>query len=131
MRNRIGFRTLPAKYDTLAPDGSEIRELAATGRASMVHCTLAPDRVSAPVAHRTVEELWFCLEGSGQLWRSLDGHETIVDLAPGVSASIPLGTRFQFRCSGFEPLRILIATAPAWPGPDEAYAVPGRWPPKP
>ena len=45
-------------------------------RASMVHCTLGPNRVSMAVAHRTVEEFWYCLEGNGKLWRRLGERET-------------------------------------------------------
>ena len=37
---------LPDNYDVLAPDGSQIRELLVTGRASMVHCTLPPGQAS-------------------------------------------------------------------------------------
>ena len=127
LRDGFDFLELPAAFDALAPDGSEIRLLAATPRASTVHCSLAPGRVSIAVAHRTVEELWYCLEGTGQLWRSLDGREAVVELVPGVSVSIPLGARFQFRNTGKAVLRIIIATVPAWPGDDEAYPVPGRW----
>ncbi len=128
MNDGFDYRELPAAHDALAPDGSEIRLLAETPRASMVHCSLGPGRVSVAVAHRTVEELWYCLEGSGQLWRRLHGREEIVELLPGVSVSIPLGASFQFRNPSDAPLRFIIATVPAWPGDDEAYPVPGRWP---
>ncbi len=57
------------------------------------------------------------------------GKKKTVDLAPGVSLTIPVGTHFQFRCDGFEPLTVLGVTMPPWPGPDEAYAVPGIWEP--
>jgi mannose-6-phosphate isomerase-like protein (cupin superfamily) len=126
--NGFDYLELPAAHDALAPDGSEIRLLATTARASMVHCSLGPGRVSIAVAHRTVEEIWYCLEGSGQLWRFIGGVEEVVEMAPGVSASIPLGARFQFRNTGDAALRLIIATVPAWPGDEEAYPVPGRWP---
>ena len=127
MNNGFDYLELPPAFDALAPDGSEIRLLAETSRASMVHCSLGPGRASLAVAHRSVEELWYCLGGSGQLWRSLDGRETVVALAPGVSVSIPLGASFQFRNTGDGTLRFIIATVPAWPGDNEAYPVPGRW----
>ena len=50
-----------------------------------------------------------------------------MDLASGVSFDIPLGTQFQFRNTGDEPLSVLIATMPPWPGNDEAIAVQGPW----
>ena len=112
----------------LAPDGSEIRLLSSASRGSMVHCTLNPGEVSLPVAHRTVDEVWYFLEGSGQVWRQLGEQERVAEVAPGVSLSIPVGAHFQFRTTGDRPLRFLIVTMPPWPGEDEAYPVPGRWP---
>lgn len=127
MDKGFDYLELPAAYDTLAPDGSEIRLLASTARASMVHCSLGPGRVSIAVAHRTVEELWYCISGRGRLWRRCNDREEVVDMAPGTSVSIPLGAHFQFRADGDDPLRFIIATVPAWPGDDEAYPVPGHW----
>ncbi len=45
----------------------------------------------------------------------------------GVSLTIPLGTQFQFRATGHEPLTMVAITMPPWPGADEAYAVEGPW----
>ena len=111
-----------------APDGSEIRELVAGGRASMVHCTLPAGGVSLAVRHRTVEELWFVTGGQGAVWRKLEGEEAVVAVGPGSALDIPLGAHFQFRNTGTEPLVILIATMPPWPGADEAPRVAGHWP---
>ena len=128
MNQELDYNRLPKGHDTLAPDGSEIRLLSATSRGSMVHCTLNPGEVSLPVAHRTVDEVWYFLEGSGQVWRQLGEQERVAEVAPGVSLSIPVGAHFQFRTTGDRPLRFLIVTMPPWPGEDEAYPVPGRWP---
>jgi mannose-6-phosphate isomerase-like protein (cupin superfamily) len=114
-------------YDELAPDGSEIRFLNRVRGASMVHCRLAPGQVTQAVRHRSVEELWFCLAGAGEVWRRSASGEEIVDFTPGVSVNIPLGVDFQFRSTGTEALEFVIATAPAWPGSDEALAVDGKW----
>lgn len=113
--------------DCFAPDGSEIRLLPATGRASMVHCTLPPGKVSLAVAHRTVEEIWYFLEGRGEVWLKLGADEEVVQVSPGVSLTIPLGAHFQFRNSGDTPLRFVLATVPPWPGDDEAYRVADHW----
>jgi mannose-6-phosphate isomerase-like protein (cupin superfamily) len=120
-------RRLAAGPDVTAPDGSDVRLLAVAAGGSMAHFSLAPGRIAAAVAHRTVEELWFVVSGRGRIWRFRDGAEAIDDLVPGVSLSIPVGTRFQFRCDGDEPLAIVGVTLPPWPGPDEAYAVDGPW----
>lgn len=121
-------KRVPAACDTLAPDGSEIRILAATTRASMVHCTLPPGKASLAVAHRTVEEIWYFVAGRGEVWRKLAELEEVVDVSPGVSLTIPLGVHFQFRNTGDTPLEFVLATMPPWPGPDEAYRVPDHWP---
>lgn len=123
----LATRSLGAAPDVIAPDGCEVRILVGTPRGSMAHFTLAPGEVSRAVAHRTVEEVWCFLAGTGHMWRSLGEHEEIVEVAPGVSLSIPLGTRFQLRNDGAGPLAAVAVTMPPWPGEDEAYFVDGRW----
>ena len=115
-------------YDALAPDGSEIRLLHELKGASVVHCTLPVDAVSIPVKHRSVEEIWYFLAGQGQVWRAQADREEVLDVRPGISLTIPLGTHFQFRNTGDVPLEFLIATTPPWPGEDEAVLLEaGRW----
>jgi mannose-6-phosphate isomerase-like protein (cupin superfamily) len=41
--------------------------------------------------------------------------------------SIPAGTHFQFRSVVDGPLAAVGVTMPPWPGPGEAYDVPGAW----
>lgn len=113
--------------DVIAPDGSEVRILAAASRGSMAHFSLPPGAVSKAVAHRTVEELWLVLGGRGRMWRKLGAREETVELHPGVSLSIPAGAHFQFRNDGDEPLDCAGVTMPPWPGMDEAYEVEGIW----
>ncbi len=120
---------LPEHYTVLAPDGSEIRELVQTNMGSMVHCALPPGAVSKPVSHRTVEEVWYFISGFGQVWRKFKDKESITEVEQGISLTIETGTHFQFRnTSPDETLNFIITTMPPWPGPDEAYSVPGRWP---
>ena len=113
----------------VAPDGSRICELVAVAGGSMVHCTLPKQAVSMAVVHATVDEVWFCIAGKGQVWRQREGAESAVDIEPGVSLAIECGTHFQFRSTGDEDLRLVIATMPPWPGADEARRVSDRWPP--
>jgi mannose-6-phosphate isomerase-like protein (cupin superfamily) len=122
------LRRLPAEPDAIAPDGSAVRLLVALGGGSMAHFELAPGETSAAVRHRTVEELWYFLGGRGEMWRrGPDGREAVDAVEAGVSLDIPLGTSFQFRALGSEPLRAVGVTMPPWPGDDEAEPVPGRW----
>jgi mannose-6-phosphate isomerase-like protein (cupin superfamily) len=120
-------KMLAASRDCLAPDGSEIRLLAATERGSSVHCTLPLGMVSLAVAHHNVEEIWYFLQGRGRLWRKLGAREEIVDVSEGMSVTIPAGAHFQFRNTGTEPLRFVLTTMPPWPGDEEAYRVEDHW----
>ena len=135
----------PARPDATAPDGSEIRLLAdgrhGASKSSMVEVTLPAGQVSRPVYHRTVEEIWYILEGRGQVWRcppdmaSLSNHAASVgpepvlreaegpppqDVSPGDALVIPTGWRFQFAAAPDSALRFLCHTTPPWPGEDEA-----------
>ena len=122
-------KMLPAEADVLAPDGSEVRVLVATTRGSMAHFKLAPGGVTKAVVHATVEEVWFVVGGRGRMWRKSEHGESVVELVPGLSIDIPLGTHFQFRADGDVPLEVVGATMPPWPGPDEAIFVDGLWEP--
>jgi mannose-6-phosphate isomerase-like protein (cupin superfamily)/SAM-dependent methyltransferase len=92
----------------------------------MAHFELPPGHTSAAVSHRTVEEIWFLLSGRGEIWRSTDGHEDVVAVEAGTCLTIPLGTRFQFRSFGDEPLAAIGVTMPPWPGDGEATVVEGK-----
>jgi mannose-6-phosphate isomerase-like protein (cupin superfamily) len=111
----------------LAPDGSEIRLLSEACRGGAAHCTLPATGVSKAVRHQTVEEIWHCLSGNGQIWRKLGDAEAITDLQAGVSLTIPVGAHFQFRNTGAGPLCLLIITMPPWPGSSEAVHVADHW----
>ena len=126
---RFGHRKLGETPDAMAPDGSEVRLLANGTRASMAHFRLPPGAVARAVRHATVEEVWFFVSGRGRMWRKDETGEEILEVHPGVSLDIPLGTHFQFRCDGDEPLEAVGATIPPWPGPEEAIFVDdGPWP---
>jgi mannose-6-phosphate isomerase-like protein (cupin superfamily) len=122
-------KNLGAAPDAIAPDGSEVRVLCATGRGSMAAFALPPQAVSRAVAHHTVEEVWYVTAGAGKLWRKHGTAVEVTELAPGVSVTLPVGTHFQFRCDSPTPLAIVAVTMPPWPGEGEAYAVEGIWAP--
>jgi mannose-6-phosphate isomerase-like protein (cupin superfamily) len=124
----LATRTLAAAADVIAPDGCEVRLLATTSRGSMAHFALAPGQVSRAVVHRTVEEVWYFLGGSGRMWRRFADEEKITPVRPGVSLAIPTGASFQLRNDGHEPLAAVAVTMPPWPGADEARFVEGPWP---
>jgi mannose-6-phosphate isomerase-like protein (cupin superfamily) len=126
-----GFMTtrLAVKRDAVAPDGSNVRILLGLERGGMAHFELGPDQTSVAVAHHTVEEIWYFVRGRGEMWRKLGDQEEVVPVDPGVCITIPVGTHFQFRSFGYEPLAALGVTMPPWPGEGEAYFVEGKWEP--
>jgi mannose-6-phosphate isomerase-like protein (cupin superfamily) len=112
--------------DAVAPDGSEIHfRVRDAVRASLVEVVLPAGQTSRPVRHRTVEEIWYFLSGSGVVWvQSLGGSaEETSSVGPGDTVVIPTGSAFQFRAHGTGPLRFLCYTSPPWPGDDEAVPV--------
>ncbi len=123
----MGHRSV--EPDVIAPDGSEIRLLidhrhAAVG-ASVVEVTLPAGQVSRPVYHRTVEEVWYILEGTGIVWRCPPAADEsllvpALPVAPGDALVIPVGWMFQFSADESGNLRFLCVTMPPWPGNDEA-----------
>ena len=122
-------KRLPAARDAVAPDGSDVRILLQLKGGGLAHFELAAGEISTAVAHKTVEEIWFFLGGRGEMWRKLGHDESVVPVESGVCLTIPLGTHFQFRALGREPLAALAVTMPPWPGEGEAYAVAGKWRP--
>ena len=77
--------------DATAPEGSEIRLLAGesqgASKSSLVEVTLGAGKVSRPARRRTVEEVWYVLEGVGKVWRCPPDADpqTVppVDVSPG------------------------------------------------
>jgi len=129
MMRAFATMRLPAVRDVVAPDGSDVRVLLGLAGGGMAHFSLAPGEIAAAVVHRTVEEIWFVLSGRGQMWRRQNERTETVDLVPGVCLTIPLGTHFQFRAVGEEPLAAVAVTMPPWPGDGEAVPVAGPWVP--
>lgn len=125
----FGTQALPLEPTVIAPDGSHVRVLLGLQGGSMAHFELPANSVAKAVTHRTVEEIWFITQGRGQMWRRQGMHEEVVDLAPGLCISIPLGTCFQFRSMPDEAVSAVAITMPPWPGDGEAVFVHGPWTP--
>jgi mannose-6-phosphate isomerase-like protein (cupin superfamily) len=126
---RFSHRHLAEAPDVMAPDGSEVRLLAASARGSMAHFRLAAGGVSRPVRHRSVEELWYFVSGRGEMWRKRGDDEVVLAVHAGMSLGIPAGASFQFRADGDTPLEAVGVTMPPWPGSEEAEFVEGIWEP--
>lgn len=127
----MGFATkrLSLERDDVAPDGSDVRVLLALKGGSLAHFELGSRKTSKAGAHHTIEEIWFFLRGRGEMWRKLGDQEEVVPVDQGVCITIPVGTHFQFRSLGDEPLSAIGVAMPPWPGPEEWYEVRGKWTP--
>jgi mannose-6-phosphate isomerase-like protein (cupin superfamily) len=122
-------RSFPSTPDGRSPAGAEIRYLIEGETGAMIHSTVPPGQVNRATVHATVSEFWHVLSGEGQIWRrNGTGEETTV-LGRGVSIDIPVGTAFQYRCTGVDPLQFLCITMPRWPGDKEATVIEGPWKP--
>ena len=122
-------RVLSEFPDEMAPDNSEVRVLVRDATASVAHFTLPAHQIAVAVQHRTVNEYWFVTGGTGRIWRRDAENVEVIGLKAGVSLSLPLGTAFQFRNDGDEPLTVVGFDTPPWPGDDEAFIVAGEWEP--
>ena len=122
-------RTFPSAPHARSPAGAEVRYLIGGGTGDMIHSTVPSGQVNRATVHATVSEFWYVLSGEGQIWRrDGTGEETTV-LTAGVSIDIPVGTAFQYRCTGIDPLEFLCITMPRWPGDEEAAFITGPWTP--
>jgi mannose-6-phosphate isomerase-like protein (cupin superfamily) len=128
--DEFAVKQLGAVTDAVAPDGSEVRILLGLRGGGMAHFRLLPGETSVAVRHRTVEEIWYFVEGQGEMWlRGEAGREAIVDVHPGKCLTLPVGTQFQFRSFGLQPLAAVGVTMPPWPGDGEAIRCQGPWQP--
>jgi len=122
-------RSFPAAAEARSPAGAEIRYLLGGTTGDMIHSTVPPGQVNRATVHATVSEFWYVLSGEGRIWRRDATDEQTVDLRPGVSIDIPVGTAFQYRCDGDEPLTFICVTMPPWLGDSEATIIDGPWEP--
>ena len=107
-------RAFPVTPDARSPAGAEIRYLMEGETGNMIHSTVPPGQVNRATVHATVSEFWHVLAGEGQIWRrDGTGEETTV-LGRGVSIDIPVGTAFQYRCTGVDHMSLVDPRADAW-----------------
>ena len=89
-------------------DGSTIRELHHTGVQSLAEATLEPGQATERHYHARAEEIYFLLEGEGEM--EIDGERRRV--GPGDAVLIPAGARHQIRADAL--LRFLCCCAPPY-----------------
>lgn len=109
------IRSLDAATPFTTKDGSTIRSLldlstAPVCRQSLAEATLLPGAATQRHYHRESEEIYYVVEGEGEL--ELDGEHAAV--GPGDAVLIPPGSRHEIRASERGPLRFLCCCAPPY-----------------
>jgi mannose-6-phosphate isomerase-like protein (cupin superfamily) len=104
-------------------DGSTIRELlglqtAPVRNQSLAEAILSPGQATERHYHAESEELYYVLEGDGEM--EMDGESARV--VPGDAILIPPGAWHQIRADGSGPLRFLCCCAPAYRHEDTFFA---------
>jgi mannose-6-phosphate isomerase-like protein (cupin superfamily) len=121
---------LTTEFQHISPAGAEVRVLMSNPMASITHCTLKNGITSKAIVHKTVNEIWHVISGSGEIWRRQNGIDSITKLNVGLTIDIPQGTDFQYRSTDGDNLVFMCVTTPPWPGADEVnYLSIGAWEP--
>ena len=98
-------------------DGSTIRELHHTAEQSLAEATLEPDQATERHYHRSTEEIYFVLKGSGRM--EVDGDTRTV--RPGDAVLIPPGAWHTLENNGSSELRILCCCSPPYSHDDTFF----------
>ena len=100
-------------YDAAEPfttrDGSTIRELMRAGEQSLAEASLAPGQATERHYHAASEELYYLLDGEGEM--EVDGERARV--GPGDAILIPPGARHQITADA-TGLRFLCCCSPPY-----------------
>ena len=104
-------------------NGSTIRSLldrsnAPVANQSLAEATIAPGETTDRHYHRDSEELYYLLEGAGEI--EVDGERAAV--AAGDAILIPPGAWHQIRAGDAGSLRFLCACAPAYRHEDTFFS---------
>jgi mannose-6-phosphate isomerase-like protein (cupin superfamily) len=96
-------------------DGSEIRELLSHRNSciknqSLAEARLPPGKSTTPHYHVRTEEIYYILEGAGQM--TIGGESRTV--GPGDAIAIPPGAIHTITCTSPSPLKFLCCCAPAY-----------------
>jgi mannose-6-phosphate isomerase-like protein (cupin superfamily) len=111
----VDIRSLAAAEPFVTADGSTIRELCGlptggTVNQSLAEATLEPGHATQRHYHGEAEEIYFVLEGEGEM--ELEGD--LARVAAGEAIAIPPGAWHQIRNVGTQPLRILCSCSPPY-----------------
>lgn len=102
--------------------GSEIRPLVDRSTSAIERCSLAeellpPGHAVRPHFHRELEEVYYILEGTGEM---TVGDET-APVGPGDAVYIPRDHNHTLRNTGDTTMRLLLVCGPAFKFDDENF----------
>ena len=99
----------------ITKDGSQIRELlshrnSVIRKQSLAEATVPPGAITQRHYHPVTEEIYFILEGQGDMMMALE----VRSVGPGDAIAIPPGTEHSIQNTGDVPLRFLCCCAPCY-----------------
>jgi mannose-6-phosphate isomerase-like protein (cupin superfamily) len=111
----VEIRSLSEAAPFTTKDGSTIRELlglptSSVRKQSLAEATLRPGGATQRHHHRETEEIYYIVEGSGEM--EIDGERAHV--APGDAILIPPGAWHEICADAAGELRFLCCCAPAY-----------------
>jgi mannose-6-phosphate isomerase-like protein (cupin superfamily) len=111
----VEIRSLQEAKPFTTKDGSTIRELlglptSSANNQSLAEATLRPGGATQRHYHRETEEIYYVIEGSGEM--EVDGERAQV--SPGDAVLIPPGAWHEIRAAAAGPLRFLCCCAPPY-----------------
>jgi mannose-6-phosphate isomerase-like protein (cupin superfamily) len=111
----VEIRSLSEAAAFTTKDGSTIRELlglptAPVRNQSLAEATVAPGAWTARHYHRASEEIYYVVEGRGEV--EVGGETAAV--SPGDAVLIPPGAAHRIRALAREPLRFLCCCSPPY-----------------
>ena len=121
--------TLPENADRKSPAGADVRFIMDGTTGDLIHSTVPPHQINKATIHATVSEIWYILDGHGEIWRDDGSESSVTTLVAGTSIDIPVGTAFQYRNVSDVDLTFICITMPPWPGASEATIIDGHWKP--
>lgn len=101
--------------DSSSPEGgAEIRYLLNSKGGDLTHAVCPAGELAPTHELPELDEAYFVLGGSGEIWRRHQKWEGITALRPGRFVWMPRGTQFQYRASQGASLVFLVAVLPSW-----------------
>lgn len=108
-------KVLTGPPDFLSPGGgAEIRYILNSKGGDLTHAVCPAGEVAPTHELPELDEGYFILGGSGEIWRRYQGRDGIIALRPGTFVWMPRGTQFQYRANQGLSLVFLVVVLPSW-----------------